>query len=296
MKLIKKHPLVVNSISFESHFFDYDDGIRNLRDLEHISRETVCDLRFSYAHKHFPVTELMENPGLLSFEKTPAYILEEATPARIKAITPWYAFHRISGPTKNFLTSIFQNRVKVIFSLRNPIDRAFSHYRMLRTRNQIPETDTFELVLATDLKVLRRRNFEVARGEPFPEMPHVNPARMYRMWKAKNLVYRGLYADQLRPWLEHFTVGKDLLVIQFEKMLSNPHETMDQILDFLGVHRHSYNESHFNESYSPVVPKEEHVLQDATRDYLLKLYEPFNRQLVDILGEEWRDIWSTTHY
>lgn len=188
------------------------------------------------------------------------------------------------------------NRAKVIFSLRNPIDRAFSHYRMMRTRNQIPGTDTFELVLATDLKVLRRRNFSLANGEPFPKMQQVNPRRMHHLWKAKNLVYRGLYSDQLKPWLEHFTVGKDLMVVQFERMLADPHAVLDEILDFLGVHRHTYDPALLNESYSPVIPDEEHILDDATRDFLLRLYEPFNDRLADMLGEHWRGVWTTTHY
>ena len=176
------------------------------------------------------------------------------------------------------------------------LDRAFSHYKMLQTRNQIPEKETFEGVLATDLKVLRQRNFTIASGEPFPEVENVNRRRMYQLWKAKNLVYRGLYVDQLAPWLEHFTLGKDLMVVQFERMLEHPHDVLDEILDFLGVHRHSYDQAHFNESYSPVVATKAHVLNDATREYLLRLYEPYNHQLAELLGERWQNVWNSTHY
>lgn len=204
---------------------------------------------------------------------------------------------RYSTPQKN--SSLFSqtwNRVKVIFSLRNPIDRAFSHYRMLRTRNQIPESETFERVLATDLKVLRTRNFTVAHDEPFPKLQKVNPRRLNYLWKAKNLVYRGLYSDQLKPWLEHFTVGEDLMVVRFERMLEDPHGALDDILDFLGVPRHSYDPVLLNESYSPVVANKEHVLKDTTRDFLLRLYEPYNEGLAEILGDKWRGVWKNTHY
>ena len=167
---------------------------------------------------------------------------------------------------------------------------------MMRTRNQLPVSDFFERVLATDLKVLRTRNFTVAQGEPFPEMESVKPQRLKYLWKAKNLVYRGMYSDQLKPWLEHFTVGDDLMVVQFERMLEDPHTVLDEILDFLGVPRHSYDPALLNESYSPVVAKEEHLLEKATRDYLLRLYEPYNEELVEILGEQWKGIWKNTHY
>jgi hypothetical protein len=167
---------------------------------------------------------------------------------------------------------------------------------MLRTRNQIPETDTFETVLATDLKVLRVRNYSVAAHEPFAQIKRVHPRRIKHLWKAKNLIYRGLYADQLIPWLEHFTVGKDLMVVQFERMLLEPHTVLDEILDFLGVHRHSYDPARLNVSYSPVKPDVEHILMDSTRHFLFRLYEPYNQRLAEILGEEWRGAWRSTQY
>jgi hypothetical protein len=90
MKLIKQHPMIVHTTSFESHFFDYDEEVKRLRNnFTGLSNESLCDLRSLYARKHFPVQKLVQNVSLLSFEKTPAYILEESTPARIKAITPW---------------------------------------------------------------------------------------------------------------------------------------------------------------------------------------------------------------
>ena len=124
-------------------------------------------------------------------------------------------------------------------------------------------------------------------------MKEVNPRRVNLLWKVKNLVYRGLYSHQLQPWLEHFTIGKDLMVVQFERMQVHPHAVMDEILDFLGVHRHQYDAAHFNESYSPVVGQEEHILNDATREYLLRLYEPYNEELIGILGEQWRNVWES---
>jgi hypothetical protein len=167
---------------------------------------------------------------------------------------------------------------------------------MLQTRNQIPEKETFESVLATDLKVLRLKNFTIAENEPFPKKDKVNRRRQKHLWKAKNLIYRGLYADQLVPWLEHFTVGQDLMVVQFERMLAHPHAVLDEILDFLGVPRHSYDPSQLNVSYSPVEPDHNYTLADSTRHFLSRLYKPYNKQLAAILGNDWKEIWKTTYY
>eukprot|EP00977_Amphora_coffeiformis_P018721 scaffold6655_cov169-Amphora_coffeaeformis.AAC.38 len=169
---------------------------------------------------------------------------------------------------------------------------------MMHTRNQIHAADDggFEDLVALDLKVLRIRNFTVAPDEPFPQVDRVKPQRLKRLWKVKNSVYRGIYSDQLKPWLEHFTLGEDLMVVRFERMLEDPHAVLDEILDFLGVPRHSYDPALLNTSYSPVVAKEEHLLKDATRDYLLRFYEPYNDELAELLGEQWRRVWNHTHY
>jgi hypothetical protein len=269
----------VGSNAFEAHFFDYDQGIRSYgnRNLLGLSPSELCDLRASYAAK-FPIASLLANPQHVSFEKTPAYILDEIIPSRIKAVTPW---------------------AKVIFSLRNPIDRGYSHWLMMRSRNQLKEKDTFELMLATDLKVLELHNFSLVRNEPFPRLERVRRRRVHHLWKAKNLVYRGLYAEQLLPWLEYFTVGEDLLVVQFERMMYEPHAVLDEIWTFLDVHLHRHEEGHLNKSYSPVThnaSKHDMRMNDSTREYLQKLYKPYNEQLADILGEKWRDVWTTTLY
>lgn len=290
--LIQKHPGILSSTTFEAHFFDYDSRLQRLNqtelDLLSQSPERLCDLREAYAKDHFPFDKLIENPDLMSFAKTPGYILYEEIAARIKTVTPW---------------------VKILFSLRNPIDRAFSHFQMMKTRQQLPKTETFESFLALDLKVLEKKNFKFPTDHPFPKVTSVNPRRLRYMWKQKNIVYRGLYADQLRPWLEHFTLGEDLMVVQFERMLYEPDSVMDEILDFLGMHRLNYHPSHFNKSYDPLNhgarpdihdvehhEKEGVRMNDETRDYLMKLYEPYNEELACLLGDHWRGIWNSTSY
>jgi len=200
--------------------------------------------------------------------------------------------------TINLMMCVHSPRAKVIFSLRNPIDRAFSHYRMLHTRNQINTSNKsdFEDIIALDMKVLRIRNFTVASNEPFPQVQTVKLQRLHQMWKVKNSLYRGMYSDQLKPWLKYFTVGKDIMVIRFERMLEDPHAVLDEILDFLKVPRHSYDPKLLNESYSPVVATEKHLLKNTTRDYLLRFYEPYNNELAEMLGEQWRGVWQHTHY
>jgi Sulfotransferase domain len=166
-------------------------------------------------------------------------------------------------------------------------------------RNQIPENQTFDEHLAMDLEVLRRKQrFILPPPEtlPFPEITEVRDTRVFSFWKVKNLLYRGFYAEQLQHWIHHgYKLGENLLVIRYERLNEEPAVVFDEILDFLNVPRHDYQDDHFNKSYSPSRHwgvRNDLFQSDATRQFLKDFYQPYNDELADLLGEEWRNVWS----
>lgn len=105
-------------------------------------------------------------------------------------------------------------RVKFIVTLRNPAHRAFSHYRhnLLAMR----ETRTFEEAIAADIKRL-----DGHQG--------ASPAFGY--------VTRGLYAAQLKRYLEHFGSGQ-FLFIRFERdICSDQRALAHRLCGFLNIQR-----------------------------------------------------------
>jgi hypothetical protein len=101
-------------------------------------------------------------------------------------------------------------QAKLIASLRNPIDRAYSHYQMCRARGLEP-LETFEEAIAA----------EQARSNPGLIQP----------W---NYLQRGLYYEQLRTYLELFD-REQIHIVLFEDLKRDSHAVLKNLCAFLGV-------------------------------------------------------------
>lgn len=99
---------------------------------------------------------------------------------------------------------------KLIASLRNPIDRAYSHYQMCRDLGLEP-LGTFEEAISA----------EESRSTPGLIQP----------W---NYLRRGLYFHQLRGYLEHLDRDQ-LKIVLFEDLNRDPDDMLADFCSFLGV-------------------------------------------------------------
>jgi hypothetical protein len=88
---------------------------------------------------------------------------------------------------------------KLIVSLRNPVDRAYSQYRLLKYYGN-EESRDFDVVI---------------RMEP-------------------EYVERGLYYKQLKRYLRYFDM-EQIFVVLFEEFVSNPNPVMQRLFSFLSV-------------------------------------------------------------
>ena len=100
---------------------------------------------------------------------------------------------------------------RLIALLRNPVDRAWSHYWLLRARGR--ETRPFEAVIDTEMKVLATEGAGVDR---FLYLLH------------------GLYDVHLRAVLDLFPRDQ-LHVVVFETMVAEPLAVYASVCEFLGV-------------------------------------------------------------
>jgi len=104
--------------------------------------------------------------------------------------------------------------VRLIFLLRDPVERAHSNY-LWSTRNGF-ETETFERALELE----DRRERELA-----PERRYSRPHAYFS---------RGLYAEMLAPWLARFP-RDHILVLRSEGIGDAPADIARSLFDFLGV-------------------------------------------------------------
>jgi hypothetical protein len=182
----------------------------------------------------------LEAEAAITGEASPNYLVHPPSAGRLGAALP---------------------QAKVIIMLRNPVDRAYSQYRMQRRRGS------------------ERRSFELAIADEPPRQLD-DDGDLDLAWARAAYRGRGLYADQIEPWLEAIVPAR-LLVLRSEDFFADPSSVYRETTDFLGMR--------------PWLPDRFCVLQEggdheplmpeiAIR--LAEWYEPHNRRLYDLIGRD----------
>ena len=178
---------------------------------------------------------------------------------------------------------------KVIFVLRDPTSRSYSHYQHLftgRSKQGSSLATTFETFIDREMEILKQTGVLDAE----------TPQEEYDAW-VKYISHRefqlgrGLYAIQLRQWIKVFIdhFGEDdwqnhLLILDSNRMHADKQATYNEVLDFLGLARHTLadiGDFHVG-SYEPMA--------NATRDRLETFFRPHNQKLHELLSPYGIDI------
>ena len=138
-----------------------------------------------------------------TFEATPDYLFDPRAPRRVHDLLP---------------------EAKLIVLLRNPKDRAVSHFHHSRRLGY--ETLPIEEALAA----------EAERLEPEWKMIERDPDYEAKPLRRFSYVSRSRYAEQLERWFELFP-REQVLIIRSEDLFARPAEEYDAILRFLGLPR-----------------------------------------------------------
>jgi hypothetical protein len=183
---------------------------------------------------------------LLAGEATPYYMFHPAVPERVAAALP---------------------EVRLIALLRDPIERAYSHYQLMRRTGR--EKLSFEDALAAEEKRLAGERERLLSDPHF--RGHHHRHRAY--------VGRSLYSDQLERWLAFFP-REQLLVVRAEDFLARPSDIYAETLAFLGVRPWQPDdfEPRNRKSYAPIDP--------ALRARLEERFAEPNERLARLLGRD----------
>jgi hypothetical protein len=177
--------------------------------------------------------------------------------------SPYYLFHpRVPDRIYETLPE-----VRLIALLRNPVERAYSHYQL--NRRQGKEPLSFEEAIGREEERLRGEYERLVQDATYYSDNH------YKF----GYLTRGVYVDPLTRWRKRFP-DERLLVLRSEDLYRDPRETLFQVNRFLGLpewepgHFTPYNQK----PYSEIDPK--------TRQKLLDYFEPHNRRLYEYLGRD----------
>ena len=168
---LRRHPMIFMAPKKELWFFSEDSGW--LKGLDWYARQ-------------FPGY----NGEKIVGEATPTYLYSAKALSRIKETIP---------------------DVRLVFILRNPVRRAFSHY----WHNMA--------------KLVEKRRFEEAMKQDMESIPQKDPGK-----GSCSYFWMGCYERYLRPWYDSFP-KRNLLVILFEELRDQPSDVLSRIYRFLDV-------------------------------------------------------------
>jgi hypothetical protein len=230
-----QHPKILSAYRKEVHYFDM-----------HYSNGT------NWYRANFPTRGEITAAGeaAQTGESTPYYLFHPAGPARLFKLLP---------------------DAKLVVVLRNPVDRAVSHYfHSVRTGM---ESRSIEQAFAEEADVVEPESENLMRDD--------YESDQHRMW---SYLSRGRYVDQLERFLKLYQRDQ-LLVMQSEKLFADPQSCVDQTTDFLGLDRIRLpkvsvkNEGTYSKVGDPLKP--------ALRQELERHFEPYNARLSVLLGENY---------
>lgn len=221
---LKKHPLVDPPIKKEVHYFDYGSNYKQGLD---------------WYRGNFPALSNTK-PGHITGEASPTYLPFSYIPKRVFEVMP---------------------KAKLLVILRNPVDRAYSHYHHSVRKGR--QSLTFEEAIGLE----ERRLLKISGPDDDGE--------------ARNTKYLklGMYAEQLHNWMKVFP-REQFLILNNEEFFQDPISGLQEVADFLNLPAWDLNQfkQHNSGQYSDMDP--------ATRNRLVQFFKPHNEKLYRLLGRE----------
>jgi hypothetical protein len=181
-------------------------------------------------------------------EATASYLTSYWVPERVRQVVP---------------------DVKLIVTLRNPVDRAYSAFQMSR-RERLEECESFEEAIALEEKRLAGE-LERVRNDPRYNPPLPPPLGYW------SYLHRSRYADHVARWLEVFP-REQILFLKFEDIAADPRNALEEVHRFLGLPPYRGGELRkLNAAaYADMNPR--------TRAELVEHFRPYNQRLRKLTG------------
>jgi hypothetical protein len=204
--------------------------------------------------QHFPLErdrrgfEREHGRSFLTGEATASYLTGYWVPGRVRRLVP---------------------DVKLIVTLRNPIDRAYSAFQMSR-RERLEECESFEEALSLEPERLAGE-LQRVRSDPSYNPPLPPPLGYW------SYLHRSRYSNHVERWLEVFG-QEQILFLRFEDLVADPSSALERVYRFLALPPHRVDElPKLNAAtYGEMSPR--------TRAELIEHFRPYNQQLRMLTG------------
>ncbi|GBG26797.1 Heparan sulfate glucosamine 3-O-sulfotransferase 4 [Hondaea fermentalgiana] len=289
---IVQHPSIVRAKQKEPHALDWRwDALQKWTPKGEVATQAaqLLDARLATADPKTPsVDRELAERYMNIFEMAPLLERVQAGEFVVSGeATPSYLLGGIAVAKR--LRSVAPD-ARLVVILRDPVERAFSHFQMTRDMTGTPDQlrrrgvvadKTFEELIAEDLARLESTgtldaDLDDVDGDRFEE-EYLCTAPMTH--GGHSYVGRGFYALQIERWLQVFP-REQFLFLRLDRLAANTQAEMARVFRFLGLPpaRIADTKPKNTRAYSPI---------DAeTRARLEAIYAPHNDRLVRLLGKE----------
>ena len=233
---LSQHPNIEPCAVKETRFFDmyYERGINWYR------------MNYPSVWQKFVFTKL-KNKKFITGEASGAYIENPHTPKRIHDLDP---------------------NIKLILLVRNPVDRAFSHY--IRKMKNGSEKLSFEESIEQEKSRIQGEQDKMEKNEKYYSS----------IFHSLGYLTKGLYAIPLKNWLKYFSM-KQILVLENGEFLHDPEKVYNRAIEFLGLPKWKLPE------YKKFSKQRLSIEMDPkTREKLLDYCKPFNEEFYSLIGKK----------
>lgn len=226
-----QHPSIMAPKHREIHFFD-----RNF------------ERGIAWYRRHFPRPQRGDRP-IISGESSPYYLFHPLVAQRTAAALP---------------------ATKLIVLLRNPVDRAYSHYQHVLKKKK--ETLSFAAALDAEDKRLAGEDAKL----------HADPHYYSEHHHRHAYTARGLYADQLRNWFKAFP-REQFHIVKSEDMYQQPAAIVGKTLKFLNP---EWTRDLGGGEFRQHNASESEPMSAFLRARLTEYFRPHNQRLYHLLGRD----------
>ncbi|RZU49280.1 sulfotransferase domain-containing protein [Krasilnikovia cinnamomea] len=182
-------------------------------------------------------------------------------PSRVGEAAPLYMFHPLAADR----VATLMPGARIIVLLRDPVQRAFSHWKERRTEGVEPLDFAAALAAEPERTAGERERLIAEPGSH-------STAYDWYSYRA-----RGRYLEHLEPWLRRFD-RRRLLFVPSETLYREPAATYAGVLDFLQLPRHELP------SYDVFNDRPGRGMDEQVRAELTAYYRPYNAALSARLG------------
>ncbi|MBI1184023.1 sulfotransferase [bacterium] len=188
----------------------------------------------------------LSKSGIITGEASPSYCTHPLAPQRIKSVVP---------------------QAKLIFIVRNPVERAVSNY--FHSVRYGVEPLPIEEAMQRPAEIFEAEYAKMEREDGYHSSTYHRHAYLHK----------GLYAFHLNKWYQHFE-PQQILLLENAELLNQPQKVYNEVLQFLQL-----------EAFAPAAFSKHNVgstkpVDESLTRQLKQVFEEPNRQFFHLISRE----------